>query len=761
MKRSESARYARWSALVAVVLAASTGGVYLKRQYRAHVEKKNAPPAPPRDVERQSSGITFSKGDGTRTIFTVQASKSTDFKGQDASLLEDVHITVFGKKGDRHDVIHTQSCQYAKVDGGVQCNGDVQMELQSAADAERLREQSSAVPNIIRVETRGVTFEKATGRAQTVQPVKFSFPNGSGEGVGAVYSSEEGQLRLIRDVHLKMDASSLSKGTSKSNSAASEVDIQGSSLEFGKTTHSILLLGPVTATTSAQQLTAGELFVSLDPAFRARSLIARPGTLGQTPEVVSRGSGGGSTKLHADQLTAELSPEGWVTTVVAEGNVDGTAPNGGLQAEHGELEMWPRVNQAKLLTVRGNVRLRSRDPKTGLQRNVKTEALQLNFTGGQLGQQNRVQHSETLARGTIEWNDAAASRSKLTADKLALDFGATGKAQQLVATGAVQTERELKGKPLQTADSKSGLIQMEPTGEWSKITMQGNVRLKEGDRSGEAQQAVFTKANQAAVLTGQALARDASSETHAAKITFNQATGETFAEGNVRSTDLSAKATTTQLAPAPTNLSSEHMEANSKTGRAIYTGHARMWQGASVLEAESIELSRDTRVVNAVGNVRAVFPQASSDDQSQPKKQPSLWHISAGTLTYWDLENRAKLEENVVVQSVDQRMRAPVLDLFFTRAAGGKQGVSGAAQISRAVGTGGVMVEEGDRRATAEKGVYTAEDQKFVLSGGNPTLYDAQEGTTTGRQLTFHIADDTIIVDSAEGMRTLTKHRVQ
>ena len=761
MKRSEAARYARWSALVAFVLASSTGGVYLKRQYRAHVEKKNAPPAPPRDVERQSSGITFSKGDGTRTIFTVQASKSTDFKGQDASLLEDVHITVFGKNGDRHDVIHTQSCQYAKADCGVQCNGDVQMELQSAADAERFREQSSAVPNIIRVETRGVTFEQATGRAQTVQPVKFSFPNGSGEGVGAVYSSEEGQLRLIRDVHLKMDASSVSKGTSKSNSAASEVDIQGSSLEFGKTTHSILLFGPATATTSAQQLTAGELFVSLDPAFRARSLIARPGMLGQTPEVVSRGSGGGSTKLHADQLTAELSPEGWVTTVVAEGNVDGTAPNGGLQAEHGELEMWPRVNQAKLLTVRGNVRLRSRDPKTGLQRNVKTEALQLNFTGGQLGQQNRVQHSETLARGTIEWNDAAASRSKLTADKLALDFSATGKAQQLVATGAVQTERELKGKPLQTADSKSGLIQMEPTGEWSKITMQGNVRLKEGDRSGEAQQAVFTKANQTAVLTGQALARDASSETHAAKITFNQATGEIFAEGNVRSTDLSAKATTTQLAPAPTNLSSEHMEANSKTGRALYTGHARMWQGASVLEAESIELLRDTRVVNAVGNVRAVFPQASSNDQSQPKKQPSLWHISAGTLTYGDLENRAKLEENVVVQSVDQRMRAPVLDLFFLRAAGGKQGVPGAAQISRAVGTGGVMVEEGDRRATAEKGVYTAEDQKFVLSGGNPTLYDAQEGTTTGRQLTFHIADDTIIVDSAEGMRTLTKHRVQ
>ncbi len=759
MKRSEAARYARWSALLAFVLAASTGSIYLKRQYTAHVEKKNAPPAPPRDVERQSSGLTFSKVDGTRTIFTVQASKSTDFKGQDASLLEDVLITVYGKNGDRHDVIHTQSCQYAKADGGVQCNGEVQMELQSAADAERARQQSNIVPNIIRVETSGVTFEKATGRAQTVQPVKFTFPNGSGDGVGAVYSSEEGQLRLIRDVHLKIDAFTMSKGPTKQGTTRSEIDVQGSSLEFGKVSRSILLFGPVTATTTTQQLTAGELFVTLDSAFRAQSLIARPGTLGQMPEVVSLSSGG-NTNLRADKLTTELSPDGWVRKMLADGNVEGTAPNGSLQAAQGEMEMWPHVNQAKLLTMHGNVRLQSHDPNTGLPRNLHTEVLQLSFTGGQLGQQNRIQHGETLARGTMEWADAAASRSKLTADRLSLDFGAAGKAQQLVATGATETEREIKGRPLQTANSTNGLAQMDPTGAWNKIILQGNVHLKEGDRSGEAQQAVFAKTTQTAVLTGQAMARDTSSETHARKITFNQLTGEILAEGNVRSTDLSAKTNTVQLAPVPSNLSSEHLEANSKTGRALYTGHARMWQGASVLEADSIELLRDTRVVNAVGNVRAVFPQAS-DAQSPQIKQSNLWHISSGTLTFWDTENRAKLEKNVIVQSVDQRMRAPVLELFFTRAGNGKPGAPGTAQISRAVGTGGVMVEEGDRRATAEKGVYTAEDQKFVLSGGNPTLYDAQEGTTTGRQLTFHIADDTIIVDSAEGMRTLTKHRVQ
>jgi lipopolysaccharide export system protein LptA len=192
-----------------------------------------------------------------------------------------------------------------------------------------------------------------------------------------------------------------------------------------------------------------------------------------------------------------------------------------------------------------------------------------------------------------------------------------------------------------------------------------------------------------------------------------------------------------------------------------------------VLEADSIELLQKSRQLNAVGKVRSVFPQApghntinSSAIIKSPKK-PSLWHIASDTLTYLDLENRAHLEGNVVVQSDAQRMRSDSLDLYFTRAnnAGaaekGANGAPGAQQISRAVGTGGVVVDEQTRKATAERAEYTAVDGKFVMSGGTPTLFDGAQGTTTGRQLTFFLADDTIIVDSEIGSRTLTKHRVQ
>src|SRR5262249_12920277 len=106
MKRSEAAKYARWSAMVALLLAALTTGVYLQRKWVEHRERENAPPPAPQGSSRISSGLTFSKMDGDRKIFTVEASKATDFKNTEASLLEDVKITIFGKTGQRHDTVH-------------------------------------------------------------------------------------------------------------------------------------------------------------------------------------------------------------------------------------------------------------------------------------------------------------------------------------------------------------------------------------------------------------------------------------------------------------------------------------------------------------------------------------------------------------------------------------------------------------------------------------------------------------------------------
>jgi lipopolysaccharide export system protein LptA len=396
----------------------------------------------------------------------------------------------------------------------------------------------------------------------------------------------------------------------------------------------------------------------------------------------------------------------------------------------------------------------------------------------------------------MEWIDAAAPgaaglvKTKLQAEKLVMDFASSGTARRLQAIDNVQTERAIPGHPLQTAAARNGLVELQATGGWSQMDLDGDVRLKEGERSGQGAHAVFVRAVQTATLTGNAVARDVSTETRAQKIIFAQTSGDVHAEGNVRSTDFASRTSAVQLAPAPANITADTLQANSKTGRALYSGHARLWQGDSVLEAETIDLLRETRVLNASGHVRAVFPQAAArpaDNTSNraseklssltpapasaihpSTKKSQLWHATSGTLTYSDKDGRAHLEQNVVVQSVEQRMRAPILDLYFTRApatatssVNNANPAAGAQQISRAIGTGGVIVEEEGRKATAERGEYEAASGKFVMSGGNPTLYDGAAGTTTGRQLTFYLADDTIIVDSENGSRTLTKHRVE
>src|SRR5207245_8642341 len=134
-------------------------------------------------------------------------------------------------------------------------------------------------------------------------------------------------------------------------------------------------------------------------------------------------------------------------------------------------------------------------------------------------------------------------------------------AKQLVATGNVLTERTMSGKPTQTATAQSGTAQLMASGGWSQMDLQGNVRLREADRSGQADHVTFVRATQTALLTGKALARDATSETQAPRIIFVQTTGEILAEGGVRSTEFPTKGSGAQLAPVPANIAADGMKA--------------------------------------------------------------------------------------------------------------------------------------------------------------------------------------------------------
>jgi hypothetical protein len=187
----------------------------------------------------------------------------------------------------------------------------------------------------------------------------------------------------------------------------------------------------------------------------------------------------------------------------------------------------------------------------------------------------------------------------------------------------------------------------------------------------------------------------------------------------------------------------------------------------------------------ALGTIGAQAPSGSAAKAAPSKSaapaassSPTLWHIHAPTLTYWSDQGKAHLETGVRAESDQGSMDSRTLDVFLSpappagqtpaakptpapSASASQSGLGGNRQMDRAVALGDVVVRQGDRRATAEQALYTAADGKFTLSGGQPTIIDASNDTTTGRSLTFFVANDTILIDSQDGSRTLTKHRVE
>ena len=772
MLGTEAARYARWSAGVAMALVAITLGVYLQRGWVARRERKKAPPPAPPSVEKQSTALAFSKVEGNRTLFTVRASRSTEFKGRPEDLLEDVQITIFGRNGERRDTLHTQSCQYTKDGGRITCAGEVQMDLQSAAEAERAAQKPRGAARSLHVETRGVNFGRESGLAQTAEMVKFAFAGGEGQALGLEYRSDEGLVRLEKDVRLRLKRPVEGGARAVPIAGSEAVEVTGTSLEYRHERRVMRLSGPVRAASGTTTLAAGELALELDANYQAQRLVARPGTAGgQRPEVHTKRAGGGG-QVSADELLARLDPGGSVTRVEGTGRVQGEFANGAaatiLTANYVVLKVAARSGEPEELTAQGEVKAETRAPRTGaageMLRRLQSEAVRLKFAqrGAQGG--TRLESAETLAPGALAWEETGAGgrATRLQAERLQLALQPNGQAGEAQARGNVQIQRMLPGRPEETSTAREGVARFDARGDWAEMELRGDVKLRAGERRGQAETAVLSRAAQTAQLIGNAVASDAGTRTTARTITFFQATGEIRAEGGVRSTDFAPRGV--QLAPVPANLSADRLEANAQTGRALYSGHARLWQEETVMEAETIELLRTTRTLNARGNVRAVFSQgaltakgpAGSRPPDSRKGAAPLWHMQSDTLSYREAESRARLEGNVFAQSAGQSLRAAALDVYFSRGANG-----GGQQVSRAVATGGVTVTQGVRRGTAERGEYSVAEGKFVLSGGNPTLYDAESGATTGRQLTFFLADDTIIVDSENGSRTLTKHRVE
>ena len=171
MRNAQAARYARWAAAIAFVIAATVVAVFITRSARMARAQREAPKAVASTIRQESAEFTFSKVEQERTIYTVKASRATQFKDQDASELEDVTIIAYGRDSSRNDTLHTNKCTYQTGSGSIRCEGPAQMEIESADSPDHHPNERA-----IHVETSDVTFDRDSGEASTAAVVVFPLP---------------------------------------------------------------------------------------------------------------------------------------------------------------------------------------------------------------------------------------------------------------------------------------------------------------------------------------------------------------------------------------------------------------------------------------------------------------------------------------------------------------------------------------------------------------------------------------------------------
>lgn len=738
MQNREAAHYARWSAGAAIAIALVVAAVFVHGRLANRAARKNLPPSVPPSVAQQSSDFTYSKNVGGHTLFTIRASQATEYKDQNRSLLENVAITIYGPEGKRNDSVRANECSYEPATGSIRCQGTVQIDLRNVAK----NPAASASSVGMHFDTSDILFDRESGKVTTQNNVTMRFPGGAGQATGVLYDPQTEDARLQGNVQLTM--------TPPANSHALPVNVAGSALEFRRSNGTLRLFGPVRAEQGQRFLSANALEIDLDAQMHPRVAIASGHS-----EMAAKDARG-TASLVADKMEASFA-DGAIDKIAADGNVRGnTSARGGenqISAGHADLMMAAKdgATEPTEMLARGNVQVAMQQGVA--KRNLRTEALQVDFVP-EVGRRGvRVASAETLVPGEIVTSKPGESDT-ISGGKLTAAFDAQGQLTQLHgASGARVVHQSGSGAP-QNTTAQNLTASFGASGEWETVEEDGGVKFQQAGRTGQSEQAHISRAANQITLTGSASVADSTSRSSAARIEINQKTGEIHAAGNVITTYLgNAK----NPGAAGGNISADQMNGSSATDHAVFSGHARFWQGSDVIQADTIEFWRNQQRAEARGNVVAAFPEPPPATPKARSKAsaPTVWQVRAPKADYLGDAGRVELSGGVKAESSQGSISSQTLTLFLSTAVNQQQ------KLERAVAEGGVRIEQNGRIGTAERGEYVARDGKFVLSGGKPALFDGSGNTTTGRELTFFLASDTILVDSQKGPRTITKHRVE
>src|ERR1700687_5186993 len=746
-------RLRRWFALGAILMMATVAGMYFYARWRVHKVVHDIPAKIGLDIQQTAEGFSVSKSVEGRTLFTVSASKAVQFKGSGRAELHNVKIVIYGKDAGRFDRISGDDFEYDPASGNVSAKGTVLIDLEANPEGMRHSDQTAPAQtkDTIHLETNGLVFNKNTGNASATGKIVFQTPQASGSAVGIEYVAKTGTMNLLSSVALAV-------------SRPQPLRLNADHGVISKQPRQVVLTA-VRLTRERQQLQSDRAMFFL----REDNTVDRILAEGNVRSEFHGRAGGRARSDRAELLLTGTRNQ--LTTPILTGNVQLAPGDAATRVSTGEQNQGSRdrgaqvaeasagrvtlhfAGQQMLKTVHAEdgVRLAQKksqsgavvmssalasSPAKGDAQDVEMTAPVMDFIvkGGR-----QLESAETSGPPKIVITQPGSNqKTVVTAAKFTAKFTDKNRLAMLhgepdakiVSSRIGDSKIGAPGQPDRVSTSQILDVIFRPAGGVASIKQAGGVTFVDGTLKTSEPRGEHKARDQQRVLSGSPRVVDNGMTTTAQTIRMNRTTGDAIAEGNVKSTysDLKAQPEGGMLASSdPIHVTSRSMTAHRSPAVAVYTGDARLWQNANVVEAPALQFDRDHRSLVAQGLAQGTLAQPVSTVLVQVDKSGKATpvRITSARLNYADAGRRIVLGGGGTGKGSDATLTGQQMTVFL-RPSSQSPAVAGPGtpgQVERIVAEGKVVITQPTRHATGDRLVYTAAEDKFVLNGGHPSLF--------------------------------------
>ncbi len=524
----------------------------------------------------------------------------------------------------------------------------------------------------LEVTTESITYEQQSEIARTEAPVQFRHGEISGSSVGATLRGKDHVLTLSQSPHV------IGADSGPNKKGAQPVEVRGDRAEYVEKDGTVKFEGNVNVTQGERQARADLATGFVNPQTKKIERIEMRGA----SRLESREQGKASEAESRD-MDFFFDEERRLKNSAAYGaaRVRSLEPDSPREITAERIDIAYKPNEKgsdiQLINAQGQAVMRLEavlgSAKEGdwSERVVEAETMQarLREDGKNLARAEAA--GNAVLTVTPKRITPRSEKKTLRAPRFIADFFETGNAIKIFVAepnsvaefDPMQPGSEEKGAPAKrlkkTLSGKKMTANFsQQTQDVSDLTVDGDAKFTEGERTAVAARGVYTTWNQTVAMRGKPQVWDPSLRASADEIDANVETGESELRGRARTTyfnrDSTGGAAPFKNRKQPVTVASDRAIVKHNEGAARYIGAARMWQGDDYVRAEYIELDKGERMMTAWNNAQSGFYDFEREVEKGRKEVVPVF-ASSDRIVYTDANRTAHYEGSVKIrQATDQ-----------------------------------------------------------------------------------------------------------